>query len=166
MIIYKRLIKIFDTAISFLTLSYQLSNIFIMVIQRWQSVFLLLSAVLMGTFTLAPFAQVSIDNTVHCISSLNSSIPYLVLNILISILTLISIFLYKNLKQQKSITLITILLTIASIISGILLVKSIGSDVIWHWTCCLPILSIILLFMAHSRMRADERLLKSYDRIR
>lgn len=137
-----------------------------MVIQRWQSVFLLLSAVMMGIFTFTPFAQVSIDNTTLCISSHNSSIPYLVLNILIDILTLISIFLYKNLKQQKSITLITILLTIASIVSGILLAKSIGSDVNWNWTCCLPILSIILLFMAHSRMRADERLLKSYDRIR
>ena len=65
-----------------------------MVIQRWQSIFLLLASIMMGLFCYLPLAsQGNVDFHPY-----NQPV-YLTLNILVAILSFIAIFLFKNLTN-------------------------------------------------------------------
>ena len=84
-----------------------------MVIQRWQSVFLLLSAIMMGFFCYLPLAQQG-----EMVFRPYDQVVYLTLNVLIVLLSMISIFLFKNLSRQKVVVKVNLLLIIASAITG------------------------------------------------
>ena len=79
-----------------------------MVIQRWQSVFLLLGAILSATISFVPWAVVD-NQTVN----LSSNTIALTINLLVTVLFLLTIFMFRNLTRQKTVTLIgTVLLAI------------------------------------------------------
>lgn len=141
-----------------------------MVIQRWQSVFLLISAIAMGLFAFLGTACINVTDGMVCWHALDC-IPLFVLNCLTALLAVVAIFLFNNLKLQKRITMITVLLSVLSLALTVAAVMSVtqveGSlSATWRWTIALPVLSAVFGIWAHGRMRADERLLKSYDRIR
>lgn len=138
-----------------------------MVIQRWQSVYLLLAIFAMILVFIRPFGIVIEGENMIEIISLSYPI-LIVINSLIVVLLLLDIFLYKNLRLQRRVAAIIALLIITSAItSGILLT---GNDNIWHiiWTGAPVgmITALICTILARYRMKADEDLLKSYDRIR
>ncbi len=139
-----------------------------MVIQRKQSVFLLLAAIMMGIFCFMPIASFMVDEMSVLIEPINNPV-YLVVNILITLLLLLDIFLFKNFKLQKRVVAISIILIILSCVMWIML----GSnnfenfDVDWSYSSAiLPLCSLILTNMALSGIKADEEKIKSYDRIR
>ena len=133
-----------------------------MVIQRWQSVFLLLAAIMMGCSCMLPLAAIGETSLTPA-----SQPVYLVLNALIAVLTLISIFLFKNLSRQKTVVKVNFFLIIASIITaGIMIFSTSNATIDWTGAPLLVICSLVMTLAGYRRICADEKLLKSYDRIR
>ena len=96
-----------------------------MVLQRWQSVYLLIAAIALGLATFMPvFDIVRLDKSVLPVDlpSLESAAmpggyAYFILLALSALISLITIFKYKNLKLQKSLCSINMLLIIAAYIT-------------------------------------------------
>lgn len=134
-----------------------------MVIQRWQSVFLFLTTIMMGFFCFLPLASQA-DINFHPYQQ-----PvYLTINILISALSLIAIFLYKNIARQKMIVKVNAFLIIASAIAGgiIVYMNMPQVKIIWAAGPFLLICSFIMTIAALRRINHDDKLLKAADRIR
>lgn len=134
-----------------------------MVIQRWQTVFLFLATVMMGFFCYLPLAQQG-----EMIFHPYDQIPYLVLNSLIAVLSLISIFLFKNLSRQKTVVKVNLMLIIASMIAGatIVYVNMPQVEILWTGGPLLLICSFLMTYAALRRINQDDKLLKAADRIR
>ena len=125
-----------------------------MVIQRLQSLFLLLSSIVMGITSFMPFASEG-----DKIFAPKDSVVFLVVNILIATLLFLSIFMYKNLKRQKTVVLV---------ITGCCTAYSVMQQPKLDWTggALMLLCTLMLTVAAYRRIVADERLLKSYDRLR
>lgn len=141
-----------------------------MVIQRWQTVFLFIAVVAMVLFIILPFANVTIDDQIFQVKP-SHFIGYLTLNIVIALMLFISIFLYRNIRFQKKITLISIIMIAVSAVTGGLCLygpQAKWNDVslIWEGGILLLIISLILALMAYRRMTADQKLLSDSGRIR
>ncbi|MDE6190444.1 MAG: DUF4293 domain-containing protein [Muribaculum sp.] len=140
-----------------------------MVIQRWQTLFLLLAAICMALVSFLSLGTGTLPcGDTGCLSSLDF-LPLFIVNILVTVLLVIDIFLFKNLGLQKKVAMVNILLEIVSIvIIGLLMIPSLSLShiLVLSWTAPLPVVALILTILARSRMSADERLLKSYDRLR
>ena len=141
-----------------------------MVIQRWQSVFLLIGAIAMGLFAFLGTVCIGVTDGTVCWHSVDC-IPLFILNCAIALVAFIDIFLFNNLRAQKRVamiatfmSLVSLALTVAAVMSLDQVVES--ESVAWRWTIGLPVVAAIFFVWANRRMRADERLLKSYDRIR
>lgn len=80
-----------------------------MVIQRWQTVFLLLAVIMMAVFCFSPFAQVGTDGGMQSLHTHRVPV-FLVVNILIAVLLFLSIFMYRNLRRQMMVTLVSMVL--------------------------------------------------------
>lgn len=142
-----------------------------MVIQRWQSLLLLIAVVLMSVFCATPFATLPASETVggEVTEVFVKDAPvFMIINILIAVLLFISIFLYKDLKRQMTVTLASIVLIAASIVTCgfILYVGMPDATMIWFGGVTLLVVSLILAVFAYRFMRRDRNLLRSYDRLR
>lgn len=142
-----------------------------MVLQRWQTVFLFLGAVCMVLFTFLPFA--SLKNEIQIMDLYPKDFPvYLVLNLLIAALMLIAIFKYRNLKQQKKVTLLSILLICCSAVTGGFLLFGPSApqgevSLLWRkGDIALLLAALICGLAAYRGISKDQRTLSSYDRIR
>ena len=134
-----------------------------MVIQRWQSVFLLLASIMMGIFPFLPLASQGDVNFCPL-----DNVVYMTLNILIAVLSFVSIFLFKNLARQKMVVKVNAFLMVVSGIVGAILmyVKMSQMQVLWAGSPLLLICSFLLTLMALRRINHDDKLLKAADRIR
>lgn len=156
-----------------------------MVIQRIQTLFLLLACVLMACFTFMSLGQFQTDaetlNITTCgiyyegqatgnapTGQYSSSWFFFIMSLMSAIIPFIAIFLFKNLKLQKSVCIIELLFIAATIIiAGV-----VGYDTIegvapgWSSIAISPFLAFILTLMAWQRINKDKKLLASVDRIR
>ena len=140
-----------------------------MVIQRWQSVLLLIAVVLMCIFCATPYAQVKAIESADPTPVFAADAPvFLILNIVIAALLFIAIFLFKNLKLQMRVTHITILLIAASIVTcGFILYASMpDAELIWTGGVLLLVAAMVCALFGLRFMRKDRNLLRSYDRLR
>ena len=155
-----------------------------MIIQRWQSVLLLVSAAVMAWFTFLSLGQVTLADYTFNFTSLgfqSEGIPtdgsqeleiktwyFFMLSLTTVVLILIDIFLFKNLRLQKKVCLVSLLFVVASgAVGGCLGYSCIqGGYMGWSSVALAPFIAIIGLICAYNRMCADERLLKSADRLR
>lgn len=153
-----------------------------MVIQRWQSVFLLIAAITMALFCFIPSVSFTTADGVYTMNSCGitaqdgscaqCSTVYFIVNCLIVVLTLITIFLYKDLKLQMKMTFISLVLSLVSCFTFFILAKMAATDLAatateyFNERLMLPIISIICLRFAHRGMARDRKKLESYDRIR
>jgi len=139
-----------------------------MVIQRWQSVYLLLAIFAIILVCIRPFGLIT-DHTGVTASLVASDYPILLtVNILTGVLLLIDIFLYKNLKYQRLVAAVCSLLIIASAVTAFIITTR-GNDackIAWTGAPVGYICALICALFARHRMGQDEKLLKSYDRIR
>ncbi|MDE6532770.1 MAG: DUF4293 domain-containing protein [Muribaculaceae bacterium] len=156
-----------------------------MVIQRWQSLLLLVAAIMMGCFTFCSLGQVQTERFTFdftCIgfsyvgeatdgapSGMYLSTWYaFALSLTTAILLVIDIFLFKNLEIQKRVCMVCLLMVIASAAT----VGSLGCCVIyggsisWSSLALSPVLAAISVILAYSCMQRDHRKLKAVDRIR
>jgi len=145
-------------------------------IQRIQSVFLLIASICLGGLYLLPLggSKLPVAETSYSDSILNIN-DYTLLQVLIpigAVLFLISIFLYSNRKVQ------TIIATIGAVVIGIItgfvamrIFKSMemltGENAfIWKPGVALPIVSLIFAILASRAIKKDDKLVKSMDRLR
>lgn len=141
-----------------------------MVIQRWQTVFLFLAALVVVIFTLVPFANITTDEGLLQLRPAHF-VGWMTLNVVIALLLFIAIFLYRNIKFQKKVTLISIVMIVVSAVTGGLClygpqVSFKEVDIIWGGGIVLLLLAALLAIWAYRRMTADQRLLSDSSRIR
>lgn len=164
-----------------------------MVIQRWQSLFLLIAAILMAFFSYLPLMQLGSATAEYIISplgltmegiatspdsALNAALAQtdyswctFILSILISLLLLASIFVYKRLRLQKKLCVISCLLiiTVYAVVAITVINTDKSLDINSYQlmpAAFFPLLSLILTIMAYRNIKKDEKVLSSYDRIR
>lgn len=149
-----------------------------MVIQRIQSLYLLIAAVLMVVFAFFPALTFELaDKTVLYgaletgrANSLHIDPLLFTLIILISLLAVIDIFLYKNLQRQMTVCFVDIIIGLAMLVAIGVQAFVVGNredwTVAWQWYVLLPVLSIIFLMMAHKAMSRDKKKLRDAYRLR
>lgn len=156
-----------------------------MVIQRWQSVLLLIAAVMMGCFTFMSLGQVQLPDYTCNFTTLGFDIEGIATNggpagfvshtwilfavsILSSIIPFIAIFCFKNLRLQKMLCLMEILFIVAVICIGALYgyYSFPQASVSWSSLIIAPFLAIAADILAYNRICADCRKLRAADRLR
>lgn len=140
-----------------------------MVIQRWQSVLLLIAVVALVIFLCLPVGCYVVDQgsypwkVVDCM-------PVFIVGCLNGLLLLIDIFLYGNLRLQKRIAAVCLFMTLIELAGVVACVLGVNpqtsADFVWEWPVIFPVIAIVAILWARARMAADERLLRSYDRLR
>jgi peptidoglycan/LPS O-acetylase OafA/YrhL len=140
-----------------------------MVLQRWQTVWLFVAAVLVIVFCFVPMAIVSdVDGTMIELAPIDMP-GFTVVNLLIAVLLLIAIFLYKNSHRQKTVTLVSILLTLALGASEAVILfhwESEVGPVQWLGSIFLLLGAVVFAAMAYRGISHDEKLLRAADRLR
>lgn len=132
-------------------------------IQRIQSLWLLLSAGLMGALFVVPYIRTGNTYTelpIHLVA-------VKVLSILSIVVTFMSIFMFKNRKTQRTIVRLGLVLKVLVVTyiacSVLILLKGV---IAFDWGVALPIAAMILDFLAMKAIKKDDDLVKSIDRIR
>lgn len=148
-------------------------------IQRIQTVYLLLVAVLMvvslslpvGNFIAADYAVTELSNL--ALIAADGSADYqpwalFALLLLVGALSIGTIFLYKKRMLQIRITLFSSILLIGYYIVLVAFVWMYKGDDTFapSWSLCLPLLSVILNYLAIRAIGKDEMLVKAYERLR
>lgn len=139
-----------------------------MQIQRLQSLFLFIAAIFTGAYCFMPYAVIT-DSMGQNTNILISDSPILlILNSTITILLLISIFLYKNLRLQMNITKIDIALIIGAIITTLFYTFGVTPQAYptFQGGIIMLLFSLAFSIAALRRMRYDKKLLSSTDRLR
>ena len=155
-----------------------LNNIKIMVIQRIQSLYLLIAVILMVVFAFFPALTFELADKTVLYGALetgragNLHINPLLFTLitLISFLAIVDIFLYKNLQRQMTVCFVDIIIGLAMLIAigiqAFVVGNREGWTVSWQLYVLLPVLSIIFLMMAHKAMSRDKKKLRDADRLR
>lgn len=157
-----------------------------MVIQRWQSLLLLVASAVMACFTLCNIGQIATADYTFNLSSLGFSyegIPtdgapsgwfqhtwyFFVVSVLSTVLPLIAIFTFKNFKLQKQLTVVSILFALANLCIALLIGYNAieNASVSWNYSLlCAPVIAVISLWLAWRYICRDQKLLASTDRLR
>lgn len=150
-------------------------------IQRIQSIFLLLAAILMAVTVFIPLVSLSDGKSEYSlfswgIDSLNGGTAYmtwgvLTFTVLGILLPLVNIFLYKKRKLQIKICSITILIIVAfygtlyAYLYSLMAKNSLSLHGV-QLGIILPAIALILVVLASVNIKKDERLIQSLNRIR
>lgn len=135
-----------------------------MVIQRWQSVLLLISAIFVALAGILPYAVTANDVDVCAVQT-----PVLLcVDILVALLLLIDIFLYRNLRYQMKVTRLALglIVVLEAAIAAYTCAGLEGATISIIGGIVMPVLALISSFVALRLMHRDYRLLRSADRLR
>ena len=149
-------------------------------IQRIQTVYLLLTTILAVLFlsgTIINFEN-GINLNLEGISGVVSSGPeygknelsFTILLIAVPIMSFITIFLYRNRKSQMKLTILLIMLILLEIAAGAYythyVMGNFNTYPVPGLKLILPLLMLIFAILAYRGIRKDEKLVRSYDRLR
>lgn len=136
-------------------------------IQRIQTVYLLLVIVAIVAFIFVPFGGIEIEGT-KGILIIKEIVVFLVLSLIVGTIALIAIFLFHNRKLQMRIVLINIIVTITLIgmfIYG--LIAHVGlSKYTFGAGAVFPLFVLFFNLLAYNGIKSDDKLVKSMDRLR
>ena len=135
-----------------------------MVIQRWQSVLLLISAIFVALPGILPYAVTANGVDVCAVQT-----PVLLcVDILVALLLLIDIFLYRNLRYQMKVTRLALglIVVLEAAIAAYTCAGLEGATISIIGGIVMPMLALISSFVALRLMHRDYRLLRSADRLR
>lgn len=154
-----------------------------MVIQRLQTLFLLIAAILMGCFTFLSLGQFqteaySLNFTTMGIvqegvttggvrfETINTWYLFAV-SLLTAVLPLLAIFQFKKMDLQKTLCLVEVFLLFV-LMGSVASVGYFALDVACSWSIQIiaPVLAVIFVLMARKRIIKDQKLLRSADRLR
>lgn len=143
-------------------------------IQRVQSIWLFLAAFFSGALFIFPLYHYTLAGATDA-SLLGARNEYmlLILASLMTIIPLITIFMFKNRKQQKGMVWISILSAVGFIAVMLMKIQNLKNAVPPATNDnfalpgpVIPVIAIVLLLLALSGIRKDEALIKSVDRLR
>lgn len=164
-------------------------------IQRIQTIYLLLAAALMATFLFCPIAQfdtpdglysftsqgvstvmaepaeTGAEATVTQTSVFTATWGVLALGAVIAVLSLVAIFLYKNRPNQARVCMINaffmVTFYIIIFLSGYTFQKDLAAThTSWSAYLVMPFVALVLDILAYRAINKDEQLVRSMDRIR
>lgn len=139
-----------------------------MVIQRIQSVYLLLVAILMAVYSFMNVVLVQSNvNPMEKLSLFDASTVSFMLSLLVAVLSAVTIFKYKKLNLQITLCSCNIILILGQL--TVLVLEVIAKNYIsieFFISNTMPVISIILLALSIAGIRRDKKILGSYDRIR
>ena len=140
-----------------------------MVIQRIQSLYLLVASILMGFYAFMPTLLDANGNAIFGGYAQGLELIPFILNCLVALLAFIAIFKFKRMRLQKTLCVVDIVLIISSL-------ATLCAIALLHKDCdllgslsyynILPIAAIIFLLLAHKAISRDQRRLKGSSRIR
>ena len=146
-------------------------------IQRKQSFWLFIAALLnAGVFyfdlyrytvhAAANGADATKDSPGHI--TVAGQFPLLLVAIIMTLLPLVSIFLFKKRRRQIGLAVVSILACVSFISLLLMYVAHLSNSLNGsYWIgSVLPVISIVFLFLAISGIARDEKLVKSVDRLR
>jgi len=143
-------------------------------IQRIQSLWLFLASMINGALFISPLYSYTLtDKTVHPEGILNFY-PLLLVAIVITVLPLITIFMFNNRPRQRGMAVMSIIggagfLTLMLMHAANVKAHLAGTLTTMDYVipgAVLPVLSLIPLILAIAGIRKDEKLIKSLDRLR
>lgn len=151
-------------------------------IQRIQTIFLTIGLVLMGLLFIVPLGSVAVGEKIYSFTisgivdgssgtTVVGSWYLLCLLAVIFIIQLVDIFLYKKRILQMKLAICNIILMIGFVLIAWLFVKgslSTLGDGIYSFKLplILPLISVVLNYLASRAIKKDEALVRSVDRIR
>lgn len=151
-------------------------------IQRIQSVFLLLAFILGSSLFFTTFADLlsgnayglSIKGLVSTVQTkpegVHPSVILFLIGSLTSLLIFVTIFLYNKRKLQMKICWLTIALLLGENIGMYLFTEKyknlLMAEASYKISFVFPLVAAVLVFLAFVNIRKDERLVKSLDRLR
>lgn len=144
-------------------------------IQRKQSLWLFIAALLnAGVFYFDFYRYHVIENGVDTQKALRVSdhYPSLLIALVMTLLPLVTIFMYAKRKRQVSMTFVSILsigsfITLAlNRVTGISKMVPAPTNESYWIGAVLPVVAIVFLVLAMIGIRRDEQLVKSVDRLR
>lgn len=146
-----------------------------MMIQRWQSVWLLLASICVALFCFMPMALLSFEGAVPADGASASFLSpadntvFLIVGIVVAVLLVLDIFMYRNTRRQKQVTVLSMLMIAVLAACGVLMVYGVeheGAKVEWMGSILLLLGAFIFSLLAYRGIRHDENLLKTADRLR
>lgn len=97
-------------------------------------------------------------------------LPLSFLFILIPVLSLVTLFIFKNRKIQLWLILSLIMLISGFIVVSIyyswFVISEYGAEIVPGFKMIIPVLILVFTVLAYKGIRKDDRLIKSYDRLR
>lgn len=148
-------------------------------IQRIQTVYLLAVAILavvmmstpLGSFVTPDYHMSELNNlAVVSEEGVSDYAPWALFALLsvTAILALVTIFLFKKRMLQIRLTLFNMLALVGYYVTLVVFVLKLKGDASFvpSWTVCLPLVSIILSWLAIRAIGKDEMLVKAYERLR
>ncbi len=146
-------------------------------IQRKQTIFLVLSLIvlLLGVYypiygvDLQGKGEVSVLFNLCTVGKdiIQGGIVLFFLMVVAFVFDAVAIFLYKNRKKQmRLVSLSTVLLVLWYLYLAVGIKWNHLDAYQWHISLVLPLIAIILNVLAHRGIKADEKLVRSMDRIR
>ena len=148
-----------------------------MVLQRWQTVYLLIAVILMIVANFVPVmtigdvagvADVTFANVLSAESSHSGMTAYFILADVCALLSLLTIFKYKNLKLQMQLCTVLELLYLAAVAVAVVQVVMLPADAVVKFALgafAVPF-AMICTFLARSGVKKDRDLLKSVEHFR
>ena len=146
-------------------------------IQRIQSVYLLISTILIGLLFLLPFAEIAKDGAIYLfnfkgvlldgvVKTNGLAVPILL--VMIIALNVLAIFSYSNRgKQVKLVWGAMLMLAVLLVLFVYFTYLSFsGAQISFKLGAVLPLISIILNYLAIRAINKDDALIRSIDRIR
>lgn len=155
-----------------------------MVIQRWQSVMLLIACVMMACFSFCSLGQIQTESFTFNFTSLGFSSEgqptggaqnvdintwyFFAISIVSAIIPLIAIFCFRNLSLQRRLCLIGLLFVIATAATGLTLGYTTfpDSSIGWSTVIICPLLAAITEIWAYRLIGADDKKIRSVDHFR
>lgn len=142
-----------------------------MVIQRIQTLWLLVAAILIAVFCFIPMATIiDIESASSATFVSPKDVPtLLIINSLIAVILILAIFMFKNTRRQKTLTLLSMLLIVVSGVCEGIVLAGWGSQIAeieWVSGLCILLGALLAAILAFRGIRHDEKLLRAADRLR
>lgn len=140
-----------------------------MVIQRIQSVYLLLVTILMAIYSFSDVVLVkTIAESFEKIRLYDLSLVAFILSLLVTLLSFVTILKFKSMKLQIALCSVNIMLVLTQLV--VMVVDALGLTTAqfdqFLLSNSLPLLSVVFLVLSISSIKRDMKLLSSYDRLR
>lgn len=122
----------------------------------------------MGCLSLSPLASVPVEGKEAAVLYLTDFPVLMIVDILIAVILFISIFMFKNLRMQMKVTLLSIMLICCLAVGGAftLTIGSPQAEIEALGAVALLVVALVMALFAYRRMKHDWRLLRSADRLR